>query len=172
MSIFVPYLTSDVTECTQYAQFNDITTPTNPLNGQGKLYKKNGDPGLYWLPDSGGIETNLVNGEFSASTITLSAAPVVISSIVTVSDHTYLVECKVVAMRTDSGTESAGYVYSATYRNNAGVLTKVADTLTSQEDIAGWTFTTVVSGININLRVSGAAGATISWVTKYTILSV
>jgi hypothetical protein len=43
----------------QYLQFNDIASPSNPLDGQGRLYKKNGDDGIWWKPDSSGIEVDL-----------------------------------------------------------------------------------------------------------------
>ncbi|NHZ84325.1 MAG: hypothetical protein GWP19_00400 [Planctomycetia bacterium] len=42
-----------------YWQFNDITAPSNPFDGQGRLYKKTGNDGLFWLPDSGGNEVDL-----------------------------------------------------------------------------------------------------------------
>lgn len=42
-----------------YLQFTDISTPTNPLDGKGRLYKKTGDDGLFWLPNSAGAEVDL-----------------------------------------------------------------------------------------------------------------
>ena len=42
-----------------YIQFSDIATPSNPSNGEGRLYKKTGNDGLFWLPDSGGSEIDL-----------------------------------------------------------------------------------------------------------------
>ena len=44
---------------TGYAQLADIAAPSNPSDGQGRLYKKTGDDGLFWLPDSGGAEVDL-----------------------------------------------------------------------------------------------------------------
>jgi hypothetical protein len=43
----------------QYLQFNDIASPSNPSNAQGRLYKKTGDDGLWWKPDSAGVEVDL-----------------------------------------------------------------------------------------------------------------
>lgn len=39
--------------------FKDITAPTNPTAGQGLLYKKTGDDGLYWKPDASGVVVDL-----------------------------------------------------------------------------------------------------------------
>lgn len=43
----------------QYLQFSDIATPTNPLAGQGRLYKKTGSAGIWWRPDAAGSEVDL-----------------------------------------------------------------------------------------------------------------
>jgi hypothetical protein len=47
---------------TGYIQLTDITAPANPADGEGRLYKKTGDDGIYWLPDSAGVEVN-INGD-------------------------------------------------------------------------------------------------------------
>ena len=49
----------DNIDARKYIQFTDITAPTNGSNGTGRLYKKTGDDGLFWLPDSGGVELDL-----------------------------------------------------------------------------------------------------------------
>lgn len=38
---------------------SDIPEPSNPLDGYGKLYKKTGNDGLFWKPDSTGSEVDL-----------------------------------------------------------------------------------------------------------------
>lgn len=43
-------------------RFSDQTTPSNPSDGQGLLYKKTGDDGLFWRPDSTGGEVDLTLG--------------------------------------------------------------------------------------------------------------
>jgi hypothetical protein len=43
-----------------YIQVADITAPANAADGQGRLYKKTGSAGLFWLADSAGTEVNLV----------------------------------------------------------------------------------------------------------------
>lgn len=50
-----------------YFQFNDITAPANPSNGQGRLYKKTGDDGIFWKPDSAGVEIDLTDGNVNTS---------------------------------------------------------------------------------------------------------
>jgi len=43
----------------QYLQFSDITAPSNPSAGQGRMYKKTGDDGIFWKPDAAGPEIDL-----------------------------------------------------------------------------------------------------------------
>jgi len=50
-----------------YFQFNDISAPSNPSNGQGRLYKKTGDDGIFWKPDSAGTEIDLTDGNVNTS---------------------------------------------------------------------------------------------------------
>lgn len=45
----------------QYLEFNDVSAPSNPLNGQARLYKKTGDDGIWWKPDSAGVEIDLTD---------------------------------------------------------------------------------------------------------------
>ncbi len=42
-----------------YLQLADMTAPVNPSDNFGKLYKKTGDDGIFWLPDSAGPEVDL-----------------------------------------------------------------------------------------------------------------
>ncbi len=46
---------------TGYSQFSDISTPANAADGQGRLYKKSGDDGIWWKPNSGGSEVDLTS---------------------------------------------------------------------------------------------------------------
>lgn len=64
----------------KYIQFNDIVAPSNPLDGQGLIYKKTGDASIYWKSDSAGAEFNLKSSDIINSTTTAidvasSAAP-------------------------------------------------------------------------------------------------
>lgn len=46
-------------------QIGDAAAPANPGAGLGSLYKKTGDSGLYWKPDTAGAENNIASGGFS-----------------------------------------------------------------------------------------------------------
>jgi hypothetical protein len=47
----------------KFIEIYDVAEPPNATyDNAGRLYKKLGDPGLYWKPDSGGAETNLTQG--------------------------------------------------------------------------------------------------------------
>jgi len=67
---------SDPLTTKNYVQFTDVSAPVNPLDGEGRLYKKTSDDGLFWLPDSGGAEIDLTvrsavtSSVVSASTLT------------------------------------------------------------------------------------------------------
>jgi hypothetical protein len=47
-----------------YIQLADIVAPTNPGAGLGRLYKKTGDDGLFWLPDAAGPEIDLTSDKY------------------------------------------------------------------------------------------------------------
>lgn len=42
-----------------YIVLNDITAPSNPASGQGRLYKKIGNDGIFWKPETSGAEVDL-----------------------------------------------------------------------------------------------------------------
>jgi hypothetical protein len=44
-----------------YIQLNDVSVPSNPSAGQGRIYKKMGNADIFWKPDAAGSEVNLVN---------------------------------------------------------------------------------------------------------------
>jgi len=46
---------------TGYYQLADISAPSNPGAGLGRLYKKTSDDGLFWLPDAAGSEVDLTS---------------------------------------------------------------------------------------------------------------
>ncbi len=52
-----------------YIQLSDISAPTNPSDGQGKLYKLTGSDGLWWIPDSAGTPVNLATNGFSVTRV-------------------------------------------------------------------------------------------------------
>lgn len=64
-----------------YVQLSDISEPANPANGQGRLYKKTGDDGLFWLPDNGGSEVDLTDSG-SSSVLTFERIDIDSSTII------------------------------------------------------------------------------------------
>jgi len=44
-----------------YVELLDQSAPGNPSDGEGRLYKKSGDAGLFWIPDSAGGEIDLTD---------------------------------------------------------------------------------------------------------------
>lgn len=57
----------------QYMQFNDIAAPTNPSNGQGRLFKKTGSAGIWWTPDSSGTSVDLTAAASGGGVTSFSA---------------------------------------------------------------------------------------------------
>ena len=55
-----------------FSEFSDITSPNNPGDGKGRLYKKTGNDGIWWKPDSSGQEVDLTESgtvaEFTGAT--------------------------------------------------------------------------------------------------------
>ena len=45
-----------------YIELTDIDAPANPGAGLGRLYKKTGNDGIFWLPDGAGAEVDLTGG--------------------------------------------------------------------------------------------------------------
>lgn len=61
---------------TQGILITDTTEPTNPLDGEGRLYKKNGNDGLFWKPDSVGVEVDLTTApQYTRSAVTDTESP-------------------------------------------------------------------------------------------------
>lgn len=53
------FINTDNVNVDGIVQFNDITEPANGADGTGRLFKKTGDDGLFWKPDSGGAAVDL-----------------------------------------------------------------------------------------------------------------
>lgn len=49
-----------------YLEFEDTSAPSNPSDGEGRLYKKTGDDGIFWKPDSAGAEIDLTGLDAAA----------------------------------------------------------------------------------------------------------
>ncbi len=98
---------------------------------------------------------------------TTDATPTTISTFATKSNTAYLFQLDVVARRTDvSG--SAGYQRIFRVKNVADTVTIGTVTATyTDEDVAGWDVTIAASGVNVLIKVTGAAGQTINWAARY-----
>jgi len=55
---------------TGFLQVEDVTAPGNPAAGEGRIYKKTGDDGIFWKPDAAGAEVDLTATGISAPTVT------------------------------------------------------------------------------------------------------
>jgi len=55
-------VTGNVTTSNGYIQVADISAPSNPSAGEGRLYKKTSDDRLFWKPDAAGLEVDLTAG--------------------------------------------------------------------------------------------------------------
>ncbi len=55
-----------------YVQLSDMTAPANPSAGEGRLYKKTGDDGIFWKPDAAGPEVDLTAGSAAALSAVLA----------------------------------------------------------------------------------------------------
>jgi hypothetical protein len=68
-------LNTDDIACSSYIQLDDMAAPANGLDGTGRLYKKTGDNGLWYKPDSAGVEVNLALDGDIVNKRNASAAP-------------------------------------------------------------------------------------------------
>ncbi len=106
------------------------------------------------------------------TTTTTNATITTIATIGTSSDTTTVLEVTIGGRRTDSGSESGAYVLKSLFRNNAGVLTKVADDRLALEDVLAWEGDASVSGTNIIVTVQGEAAKTINWKSSHKVVVV
>lgn len=122
---------------------------------------------------TGSIEFVDVDVMTNNSTTTTTAAATTISTMGTSTGTVYLVQASIVARRTDAGTEGAGFVVKATFRNDSGVLTRIAeDKVSGKETGSAWDTTVDVSGTNIVVKVTGEASKTINWTASCKTMSV
>ncbi len=88
-------------------------------------------------------------------------------------NSTLHVTVQVAAIRTDSGTEYAGYGLSGTFRRASGAASVAAVAVTQgsvHESDSTWNATLAADTTNggFKVTVTGAAGKTIKWVAKVT----
>jgi hypothetical protein len=75
----------------QHIVIKDNSEPINPADGFGIMYKKTGNDGLFWKPDSGGVEVDL------------TTAPQYVRTLTTIS-YTVLATDEIIGVDTTSNT--------------------------------------------------------------------
>ncbi len=91
-------------------------------------------------------------------------------------DTTKMFDIKILSRRTDTGSESAGYILQCVIRNVAGTVTQVGSTLKTviAEDTAAWDVSCVADNTNksINISVKGQAAKTVAWTCEVETLTI
>ena len=96
-------------------------------------------------------------------TTTTDNASNLLSTIILSTDAVYLLEIKVIALRTDA-VKGAAFYYTRAYRNNSGTAVQIGGTDNVQfRDDGSWTINVTPSGGNVTVSVSGRNGETIDW---------
>lgn len=89
----------------------------------------------------------------------------------TTNNTAYLIETSIVGIRTDAKNEGAGFILRSIFRNDDGVLTKISEDKMYGKDSA-WDVSSVISGENIIITVTGETSKTIKWKANHKILSI
>ena len=111
-------------------------------------------------------------------TVTTDATPATLFTIPLLASRTTLLRVAVWARRTGgvAGTaeDGAGYLLAATYKQSGGTATLIGGVtaLHTAESQGGWDATCVVSGPNVLVQVTGAAGNNVTWVGRVHVDSV
>lgn len=95
---------------------------------------------------------------------TTDATTATLCTLATVTGTVLQIDVKVVA-RAGATNEGAGYARIATYRNDAGTVTRIGGTTSYHyvEDNPAWALAMTISGTDVLVRVTGEAGKNIIW---------
>lgn len=159
-----------ITGTTNIVDANNLRNGTTwlvPLGGDppntNQVLTYNGTDAVWQTP----IETNT-----SSNTETTNDTTVVLETIPTVSNQTYLIKTTIVARRTDSDSESAGYILNALFKNINGTITQIGITDRLEfEDVPAWDALLTISETNILITVTGEVAKTIQWKSVTTTVS-
>lgn len=140
----------------------NISSANSPTVGQ--VLTANSPTSASWVSPSGNPGSTGSSGTIT----TTNATPALIQSIPTANNTSYLINSKICARRTDSGSESGGYILNCVFKRGVttATLTKVGSTdLLSIEDDPTWN---VICSANtttgmIEIHVVGALAKTINW---------
>jgi hypothetical protein len=91
-------------------------------------------------------------------------------------DKSRMFDIKILGRRTDSGSESAGYILQCVIRNVAGTVTMVGSVLKTvvAEDSNPWDVSATADNTNkcININVKGQNSKDISWTCEVETLTI
>ena len=131
-----------------------------PTNGQILTY--NGT-GAVWMANDSNVTTATTSG----------ATATTLDTVATTSDTSYFIKTKIIARRSDSGSETNGYQLIATFQNVSGTVTQVTTTDRLEfENSSAWNAVFTISGTDILIVVTGETGKTIQWKGSTEVISV
>lgn len=117
------------------------------------------------------LETGEKEQVFTASIVTTDGSTQVIHSFDTDGTTVYLIEAKVVAVRTDVGGNTNTYIRAIHAESIAGVAAIANGTfIYIDEDVAAWNVSESILGSFVELEVTGSAGQTINWFMRATVV--
>jgi len=116
----------------------DTNTQQTPVDGEGVIYKKNGNDGIFWKPDSAGVEVDLTTApQYNRILITNASSPYTIlpnDEIIGVDTTSGSVNLILPAINTIGGNNNYRKYHIVdeggnTYNNNIIVNTSSGDTI-------------------------------------------
>lgn len=117
------------------------------------------------------LETSEKEEVFTASITTTDGSSQVIHSFETSGTTVYLIEAKVVAVRTDVGGNTNAYIRAIHAESIAGVAAIANGTfIYIDEDVAAWNVSESILGSLVELEVAGSASQTINWFMRATVV--
>jgi hypothetical protein len=123
--------------------FKDITAPSNPSSGEGLLYKKTGNDGIFWKPDASGVEVDLTTApQYNRTTVNNAASPYTVlatDEIIGVNSSSGAVTVTLPEISTIGGTNNYRKYYivdeeGTSSINNITVGTSGSDTINKETD--------------------------------------
>lgn len=137
------------------------------------LPNADGSAGQALITDgSGTLYYDYVDVLIANAITTTDATQTNIVSINSQSDTAYLVESRIVAIRTDSGAEAIAFVLRSIFRNIGGVLTKLGEDKVDAPKSVSWDVTSSANSTTIQIDVIGQVGKTVKWSSKTRVDTV
>jgi hypothetical protein len=109
-------------ELLQHIVIADNSEPNNPADGFGAMYKKTGNDGLFWKPDSSGVEVDLTTApQYVRTPTTISYAVLATDEIIGVDTTNNAVSITLPQISTIGGTTNYRKYYIVDEGGNANV---------------------------------------------------